>query len=108
VHDVLAALRGRGDKKHLADERRTLQRYLLRHHPAERVTENIHSFEAKRIHECECVRCHPRHVFRDLSRRAAQTGALKKNHLASHSKRIGHGCVPIIQGSGKVLKTQEW
>jgi hypothetical protein len=36
-----------------------LQRYLLRNHTPQGVTENIHLFEANRIGECESVRCHP-------------------------------------------------
>src|ERR1700685_3212521 len=41
VHNVLASLRSSADEQHFVDKRRTFQRYLLRHHSTEGVSEDI-------------------------------------------------------------------
>src|SRR5271170_8387682 len=41
VHDVLASLRSGGDEQHFVYKRGTFQRYLLRHHSTEGVSEEI-------------------------------------------------------------------
>src|SRR5271170_3865223 len=51
---------------------------------------------------------HPCHVFGNLAGRTAKTRTLKKDDFTSYSKRIGDGRVPIVQGPGEVLKTQQW
>src|SRR6267154_5043049 len=107
VHNVLASLRSSGDEQYSVDKRGTFQRYLLRHHSTEGVPEDVQAFQAECIHECEGVCCHPRHVFGNLAGRAAQTRTFKENYLASQSERIGYGRVPIVQGPGEVLKTQQ-
>src|ERR1700691_5237354 len=72
MHNVLSTLRSSGDEQHFVDKRGTFQRYLLRPHSPEGVSEDIQAFQAQRIDECEGVCCHPRHVFGNLARRAAQ------------------------------------
>src|SRR5271156_1610978 len=108
VHNVLASLRSGGDKQHFVDERGTFQRHLLRHHSTEGVAEDIQTFQAKCIDECEDVRRHARHVFGNLAGRTAKTRTLKKNEFTAYSKRIGDGGVPIVQSPGEVLETQQW
>src|SRR5580704_14876398 len=51
--------------------------------------------------------CHPLHGVGDLAGRAAQARTFKENYLASQTERIDYGRVPIVQGPGEVLKTQE-
>src|SRR5580700_9345690 len=50
--------------------------------------------------------CHP-HGVGNLAGRAAQARTFKENYLASQTERIDYGRVPIVQGPGEVLKTQE-
>src|SRR3984885_11219170 len=106
VHNVLASLRSCGDKQHFVDERRTFQHHLLRHHSTEGVAEDIQTFQAKCIDECESMCRHPCNVFGNLAGRTAKPRTLKKNDFTSYSKRIGDGGVPIVQSPGEVLETQ--
>ena len=48
VHNVLASLRSSGDEQHLANKRGAFQRYLLRHHSAEGVSEDTRARRRER------------------------------------------------------------
>src|SRR5277367_5272139 len=45
VHNVLASLRSSSDQQYFVDKRRAFQRYLLRHHSTEGVSEDIQAFQ---------------------------------------------------------------
>src|SRR5208283_3858160 len=103
MHNVLSSLWSGADKQHLVNKRGTFQRDLLRDHSTEGVAEDLQTFQAKCIDECEGVRCHARHAFGNLAGRTAKTRTLKKNDFTSYSKRIGDGGIPIVQSPGEVL-----
>src|SRR5271167_4371909 len=108
MHNVLSSLWSGADKQHFVNNRGTFQRDLLGDHSTEGVAEDIQTFQAECIDECEGVRCHARHVFGNLAGRTAKTRTLEKNDFTSYSKRIGDGGVPIVQSPGEVLETQQW
>src|SRR5262249_15137242 len=97
VHDVLATFRGGANQQHSADKRRSLQRYLLSDHAAERETKQIHVCEAERIHESGACAAIPGTLAATSPVGRPQIGTLEQNDFAPRRQRVGNCRIPVIQ-----------
>src|SRR6516165_5519320 len=108
VHDVLASPWRRACKNHPADDRRSIESHLLRHHAAQRKSKDVADLETKPIEECPRVSGHSADRLRHRAGGSAKASAFKENNLATSRKRIRNGRIPIIERTREVLQTQKW
>ena len=108
VHDVLAAPRRRTHENHPAENRRSIERHLLRHHTAQGKSKDVTEFKTKAIEECQRVSRHSADRLRHRAGGSAKPGAFKQNHLAVTCQRIRDGRIPVVERPREVLQAQKW
>jgi hypothetical protein len=107
VHDVLATPRRRAHENHPAENRRPIDRHLLRHHAAQGKSKDVADLKAKAIEECQRVIRHSADRLRHCAGGSAKPGAFKQNHLTVTRERIRDGRIPIIERAREVLQAQQ-
>jgi hypothetical protein len=107
VHDVLAAARRGTDEDHPAEDGRSIERHLLRHHAAQGKSKDVEGCEAKAVEKCQRVSRHSGDRVGHLAGGLAKPGAFKQDHLTVARKRIRDGRIPIIQRAREVLQAQQ-